>query len=198
MTEKKQMKNGVLTLMRADITDIEVDSFVFYAQDDLKLSSGFGNSIAMRGGPTVRKELAEIGPVKVTDVVATSGGNMKAKFIIHADGPKFQEEDTEKKLKMTIGNSLKCAEEKGVDSIAFPPMGAGFYGVPIDRSAEITTETLALYLNNGVKIKNIIICANDNREYKALQKQFNNLKLMGSFKDKKNGTGPMNDKGGKQ
>lgn len=184
MTVQKQMKNGVISLVRADITDIEVDSFVFYAQDDLKLSSGFGNSIAVRGGPAVRKELAELGPVKVTDAVATSGGNMKAKFIIHADGPKFQEEDTEKKLKKTIENSLKCAEEKGVDSIAFPPMGAGFYGVPLDRSAEITTETLAHYLNNGVKIKNVIICANDNREYKALEKQFNTLMLKGSFKDR--------------
>ena len=76
---------------------------MFYAQDDLKLSSGFGNSIAVRGGPAVRKELAELGPVKVTDAVATSGGNMKAKYIIHADGPKFQEEDTEKKTVATLG-----------------------------------------------------------------------------------------------
>ncbi len=198
MTEIRQLKNGVLTLVRADITDIEVDSFVFYAQDDLKLSSGFGNSIAVRGGPAVRKELAELGTVKVTDAVATSGGNMKAKFIIHADGPKFQEEDTEQKLKTTIGNSLKCAEEKGAESIAFPPMGAGFYGVPIEKSAQITTETLADYLNNGVKIKNVIICANDNREYKVLQKQLNTLMLKGTFKDKKNGAGSMSDKEGKQ
>lgn len=197
MTETKQMKNGILSLVKADITDIEVDSFVFYAQDDLKLSSGFGNSIAVRGGPAVRKELAELGSLTVGAAVATTAGNMKAKFIIHADGPKFQEQDTEQKLKTTIGNALKCAEEKGVESIAFPPMGAGFYGVPIDKSAEITTETLALYLNNGVKIKNVIICANDNREYKALQKQFNNLKLMGSFKDKNNGTALKNDKGEK-
>ena len=182
MTEKKQMKNGVLTLVRADITDIEVDSFVFYAQDDLKLSSGFGNSIAVRGGPAVRKELAEIGPIKVTEAVATTAGNMKAKYIVHADGPKFQEEDTIPKLKATINNALKSAEEKGVESIAFPPMGAGFYGVPLDKSAEITAETLALYLNNGSKIKNVVICANDTREYVALQKQMNNLNQMGSFK----------------
>ena len=184
MTQQKQMKNGVISLVKADVTDIEVDSFVFYAQDDLKLSSGFGNAIAVRGGPAVRKELAELGPIKVTEAVATTGGNMKAKYIVHADGPKFQEENTEKKLKDTIENALKCAEEKGVESIAFPPMGAGFYGVPIDKSAEITTMTLAGYLNNGVKIKNVIICANDNREYNALQKQFNNLHLTGSFKNK--------------
>ena len=184
MTETKKMKNGTLTLQKSDVTSTEVDSFVFYAQDDLKLSSGFGNAIAVRGGPSVRKELAELGPIKVTEAVATTAGNMKANFIIHANGPKFQEEDTELKLKATINNALKSAEEKGVESIAFPPMGAGFYGVPLDKSAEITTETLALYMNNGAKIKNVIICANDTREYVALQKQLNNLHLMGSFKDK--------------
>jgi O-acetyl-ADP-ribose deacetylase (regulator of RNase III) len=185
MTETKQMKNGILSLVKCDITDIEIDSFVFYAQDDLKLSSGFGNAIAVRGGPSVRKELAELGPVKVTEAVATSAGNMKAKFIIHADGPKFQEENKEQKLKATIENALKCAEEKGAESIAFPPMGAGFYGVLLDKSAEITTQTLAYYLNNGTKMKSVVICANDNREYKALQKQLNNLHLMGNFKDRK-------------
>lgn len=188
MTEKKQMKNGTLILIKSDITDTELDSFVFYAQDDLKLGSGFGNAIAVRGGPSVRKELEPLEKLKVTEAVATSAGNMKAKFIIHANGPKFQEQDTEQKLKATIENALMCAEDKGVDSIAFPPMGAGFYGVPLDKSVEITVQTLASYLNNGAKVKNVFVCANDNREYKAFQQQFNNLHLMGSFKNKNNGS----------
>lgn len=188
MTETKQMNNGVLSLVRADITATEVDAFIFYAQDDLKLGSGFGNAIAVRGGPSVRKELETLGSLKVTEAVATSAGNMKAKYIIHADGPKFQEENTEQKLKATIVNALKCAEEKDIESIAFPPMGAGFYGVPLDKSVEITTQTLAAYLNNGTKIKNIILCANDKREHMTFQKGFNTLQLMGNFKgnNKKN------------
>lgn len=175
MTESKNMKNGTLIVQKSDVTNTEVDSFVFYAQDNLKLSSGFGNAIAVRGGPAVRKELAEFGPIKVTEAVATTAGNMKSKYIIHANGPKFQEQDTENKLRDTIKNALKCAEEKGVESIAFPPMGAGFYGVPLDKSAEITAVELANYLNNGAKIKKVIICANDNREYAALSKQLSSL-----------------------
>ena len=184
MAETKKMKNGTLTIQKSDVTSTEVDSFVFYAQDDLKLSSGFGNSIAVRGGPTIRKELAALDPIEVTQAVATSAGSMKAKFIIHANGPKFHEENTEQKLKQTILNAMKCAEARGVESIAFPPMGAGFYGMPLDKSAEITAETLAYYMNNGSKIQNVIICANDTREYAALQKQMNNLHLMGNFKNK--------------
>ena len=188
MTEKKKLKNGNITLIKADITDTEIDSFVFYAQDDLKLGSGYGNAIAVRGGPSIRKELEKLGPIKVTEAVATAAGNMKAKFIVHANGPKFQEENTEQKLKATIENALKCAEAKGVASIAFPPMGAGFYGVPLDKSTAITTQTIANYMNNGSKLKEVVLCALDNREYKAFQAQINNLHLMGNFDSKNNGS----------
>lgn len=175
MAESKQIKNSSLSVIKGDVTSIEVDSFVFYASDDLKLGSGFGNAIALRGGPSIRKELEGMGPIKVTEAVATTAGNMKAKYIIHADGPKFQEENMEGKLKATIENALKCADEKGAESIALPPMGAGFYGVPLDISAKITVNTVAEYLNNGAKLKNVVICAMDNREYKPVHEALNNL-----------------------
>ncbi|MBI4681704.1 MAG: macro domain-containing protein [Nitrospirae bacterium] len=169
MMEKKQIKSSTLSVIKADVTATEIDAFVFYARNDLKLGSGFGNAIALRGGPSIRKELENLGPLKVTEVVVTTAGNMKAKHIIHACGPKFQEENLEQKLKTTIINVLKAAEANGIESIAFPPMGAGFYGVPIDVSAKITIETIAEYLNKGSEIKDVIICANDTREYKALE-----------------------------
>ena len=169
MKETKKIKNSNLSIIKADITDTEIDAFVFYARNDLKLGSGFGNAIALRGGPSIRKELENLGPLKVTDVVVTTAGNMKAKHIIHACGPKFQEENTEQKLKTTIVNVLKAAEANGIESIAFPPMGSGFYGVPIDASAKITVETIADYLNKGSEIKEVVICGNDTREYKALE-----------------------------
>ncbi len=169
MKETKQIKNSTLSVIKADVTATEIDAFVFYARNDLKLGSGFGNAIALRGGPSIRKELENLGPLKVTEVVVTTAGNMKAKHIIHACGPKFQEDHIEQKLKTTIINVLKAAEANGIESIAFPPMGAGFYGVPIDVSAKITIETIAEYLNKGSEIKDVVVCANDTREYKALE-----------------------------
>ena len=175
MTEEVKIKDKSLSVKKCDITDIEIDAFIFYARNDLKLGSGFGNAIALRGGPTVRKELENLGPLKVTEVVVTTAGNMKAKHIIHADGPKFQEENTEQKLKTTIINVLKAAESNGIESIAFPPMGAGFYGTPLDTSAKITIETIADYLSRGTEIKDVVICANDTREYKALVPRLQDL-----------------------
>jgi len=176
MTEKMQIKNSSLSVTKADVTDTKVDAFVFYARNDLKLGSGFGNAIALRGGPSIRKELENLGPLKVTELVVTTAGTMKAKNIIHACGPKFQEENTEGKLRSTIINVLKAAESNGIESIAFPPMGSGFYGVPLDTSAKITSETIADYLMNmGSEIKEVVICGNDNREYKVLETQLKTL-----------------------
>lgn len=169
------IKNSTLSVMKADITDTEIDAFVFYARNDLKLGSGFGNAIALRGGPAIRKELENLGPLKVTEVVVTTAGNMKAKHIIHADGPKFQEANLNDKLKTTIINVLKAAESNGIERIAFPPMGSGFYGVPLDASAAMTIDTIAEYLKGGSEIKEVVICGNDNREYRALEAKLKSL-----------------------
>lgn len=175
MPEKIQIKKSTLSLIIGDITDLEIDAFVYYAQNDLALGSGFGSAINLRGGPSIRKELENLGPLKLTEAVMTSAGDMKAGHIIHAVGPKFQEEDTEAKLDLTIKNVLKLAEERGIKSLAFPPMGAGFYGVPIDVSARITIQSISEYMNNGTGIEDVVICVMDSREYEPflaqLQKQ---------------------------
>jgi O-acetyl-ADP-ribose deacetylase (regulator of RNase III) len=172
---EKILNKSTIRLVKADITNIEIDSFVYYARSDLALGSGFGTSINIRGGPSIRKELETLGPLNVTEAVVTSAGEMKAGYIIHAVGPKFQEEDTENKLKLTIRNALKCAMGKGLKSIAFPPIGAGFYGVPLETSAMITVQSIAQYLRSDTGIEEVVICAMDDREYIALDEQMGKI-----------------------
>ncbi|MCI0471149.1 MAG: macro domain-containing protein, partial [Candidatus Aminicenantes bacterium] len=109
--------------------------------------------------------------IELTEAVVSTAGEMKAKYIIHANGPKFQEEDISGKLKRTVINSLKAAEKKGIKAIAFPAMGAGFYGVPLEQSSEITLNTIKQYLSNGSTLENVVICLLDNREYIPFEKQ---------------------------
>ena len=97
---------------------------------------------------------------------------MAAKHIIHAVGPAFQEENTEEKLKTTVTSSLKRAEEKGIQQVALPLMGAGFYGVPMDTSAKITLGTIKDYLATDTKLKEVVVVALDNRELKPFKTQF--------------------------
>lgn len=172
MADEVKIKNSTLRLAQGDITDLEIQSFVFYAQHDLALGSGYGTAIAIRGGPKVSEELKKMSPLETTQAVISGAGGMKAKHIIHAVGPRFQEENTEGKLRTTILNVLALAEENGIEAIAFPPMGSGFYGVPLDVSARITLETIREYLAGQTKIREVVICLLDRREYKPFQSQF--------------------------
>ncbi len=166
MADELKTGNATIRLEKGDITDLDIEAFVYYARHDLALGSGYGTAIIMRGGPTVQKELDGMGPLQTTEAVASGAGEMKAKHIIHAVGPRFQEEELPAKLRTTITNALKCAEDKGIKQVALPPMGAGFYGVPLDVSAEITLDTVKKHLDNGSPLKEVVICLLDNREYK--------------------------------
>ena len=176
MPDNIKINNCRLRLIKGDITDLDIESFVFYARDDLLLGSGFGTAISVRGGPTIQKELNEIGKIKVTEAVVSLAGEMKAKYIIHANGPKFQEENLSEKLEKTILNSLKKAEEKGIKAIAFPPMGAGFYGVPLPLSAEITLDTIKEYFSGETNLDDIVICLIDNRDYMQFEIKISSMK----------------------
>lgn len=176
MTDELRIKNSSVRLLRGDITDLEIQSFVFYAQHSLVLGSGYGTAISVRGGPSVQEELKRHGALKTTEAVVTKAGGMKSEYIIHAVGPRFQEEDTEKKLKLTVLNALKCAEASGIEAVAFPPMGTGFYGVPLDLSARVTLETIKEYLSNETRIKDVVVCLQDTHEFKPFQSKLSAMK----------------------
>ncbi len=176
MTEEMKVNESTIRVVKGDITDAEVEAFVFYAQPNLKLGTGYGNAISVRGGPSIQKELDEMTtPAAMGDAVVTEAGKLKAKYIIHAVGPAFQEDDIEGKLRKTVVNSLKCAVEKGIQQLAFPPMGAGFYGIPLDQSAKATLGTIKDYLAGETKLKEVVVFAMDSRELKPFQTELGAL-----------------------
>lgn len=167
--DETRVKQCVVRLSREDITDLELDAFVYYAQEDLSLGSGFGGAIGVRGGPTVQKELDDLGPLATGEAIITTAGNLKAKYIVHAVGPRFQEQDIESKLRTTMENTLTRAEEAGIQRLAFPLMGAGFYGIPNDLSARVMVEVLAAHLAGEANLQEVVICALDTPQYNSLQ-----------------------------
>lgn len=175
MADMLKIKNSTISLETGDYTLYETDSIVYYARNDLKLGSGFGNAIAVRGGPSIQTELDEIGSAETTQVVVTNAGELKTNHILHAVGPKFQEPDINEKLKTTIKNCLDTADQKGMKTITFPPMGSGFYGVPLDVSADITLGTIKDYLSGDTAIEEVKICVLDKRDYMPYQKKLASL-----------------------
>ncbi len=170
-----QINRSSVRLIKGDITLVEADAFVFYAQHDLALGSGFGGAISVRGGPGVQKELDELGPLETGQVVVSEAGKLTASFIIHAVGPRFNEDDMEGKLRTTVTNSLKAAEEKGVKRLAMPAMGAGFYGVPKDMCARVMVETIKSHLEGETGIEEVTICVIDRREFAPFEAQLASL-----------------------
>ena len=99
------------------------------------------------------------------------GTNLKATFIVHAVGPRFNEDDTEGKLRTTVLNSLRAAEAKHVKRIALPPMGAGFYMVPLDLCARVMVEAILSYLTGETGIEEVVLCVRDQREFVPFEAQ---------------------------
>jgi O-acetyl-ADP-ribose deacetylase (regulator of RNase III) len=170
-----KVSQTAVRLVKGDITDLEVEAFVFDIEENLKLGSGYGGAIAVRGGPGIQKELDEIGTLPVGQATVTSAGNMKAKYIVHAVGPKFQEEDEGRKMRDAVLNALKAAEEKGIKQIALPPMGTGMFFFPLDKCAKIMVDSVKTYLANGTRIEEVIFCALDSREFKPFESELKSL-----------------------
>lgn len=171
---------SVIHLEKTDLTLMDIEAIVFYAQHNLVLGSGFGNAIAMRGGSSIQEELKTHGTISTGEAVITSAGELKSNYIIHAVGPRFRESDIEEKLIATVQSVLKIAEENKIREIGFPPMGTGFYGIPLELSARVMFEVIRKHLAGETVLEKVVICLIDQREYKAFQEVF---ELKGDFKD---------------
>jgi O-acetyl-ADP-ribose deacetylase (regulator of RNase III) len=170
MTERK-VGDKRLRVVKGDITEVEANAFVFDITEDVKLGSGFGAAIQQRGGIVIQKQLDEIGSCPTGEAVVTEAGILKADWIIHANGPKFREEHEEEKLRKAVGSALARAEEKGVKTLAFPPIGTGLYQVPVDLCARVMVEAIEDHLANGAAIEEVLIVARDPREFEPFKTQ---------------------------
>jgi O-acetyl-ADP-ribose deacetylase (regulator of RNase III) len=178
MLETK-INNTIVKLVKSDLTAMETEAIVFYASPDLVLGSGFGSAISARGGASIQEELKQFGTITTGEVVVTSAGELNSNYIIHAVGPRFQEDDSEKKLEKTMQNVLKIAEEKNIRKIAFPPMGTGFYGISLQVCAQVMLDTIKKHIEKKSKIAEIRICVLDEREFKPFQEHWQEMKKEG-------------------
>ncbi len=162
-------------LLREDLTALKVDAFVYYARENLDIGTGYGTAIQMRGGLEVKKELEKIGSIRMGECVITTAGMMNCEHIIHVCGPKFLEPDIEKKLRTCMENVLKTAKKNGLKTLALPPMGTGFYGVPLPVCVSVMIDTITQHIRGGTTLEEIIICVVDKRDFNAFKEKVANL-----------------------
>jgi len=168
---EKKIKDSIIELVQGDITELEADAIVNAANAALKLGGGVAGAIARKGGPKIQEECDRIGGTFVGGAVITTAGNLKAKHVIHAVGPRYGEGEEDEKLRNATLNSLKLADEHKLESIAFPAISTGILGFPLDRCAKIMISTAKSYLEGETGIKKVIFCLFDARSYQAFEKE---------------------------
>ena len=165
------INKSILELRDGDITEMQTDAIVNAANERLILGAGVAGAIRKKGGPEIQAECNKIGGTFVGGAVITTAGNLKAKYVIHAVGPRMGEGDEDKKLKNATLNSLKLADENNLKSISFPAISAGIFGFPIDSCAKIMLKTTIEYLNGKTGLERVVFCLYGNDSYQVFAKQ---------------------------
>ena len=137
-----------IIIKQGDITEQSTDAVVNAANTELMLGAGVARAIRRKGGPSIQAECNKHGPIPLGEAAITTGGDLKAKYVIHAasmglGGPLT----TETSLRDSVRNSLLRATENGLKSIAFPAIGTGVAGFPVDRCAEVMLEEINRFLS---------------------------------------------------
>ena len=153
---KTKINNTVLELVQGDITEQRTDAIVNAANSALQLGGGVAGAIRRRGGPAIQEECNRIGGTYVGGAVITTGGNLPAKFVIHAVGPIHGDDHEDEKLKDATLNSLKLADKNCLRSIAFPAISTGIFGFPKDRCAIIMLSTAIAYLDGPTGLEKVV------------------------------------------
>jgi len=166
----------VIQLVQGDIAELDTDAIVNAANTSLKLGGGVAGAIRRRGGPKIQEECDRIGGTFVGGAVITSGGNLKAKYVIHAVGPVYGEGDEDQKLRNATLNSLRLADEHHLGSITFPAISTGIFGFPMERCAEIMLTATVSYVKTGTNLKRVIFCLFDSEALKVFARHLDLLK----------------------
>ncbi|HVY54738.1 MAG TPA: macro domain-containing protein [Thermodesulfobacteriota bacterium] len=161
-----------IIVVMGDITDSDVDGIVNAANTHLVLGSGVAGSIRRKGGPSIQSECDEIGPIPLGEAAVTGAGMLKARYVIHAAGMRPGGIVTRGSLENATVNSLKRAEQTGMRSIAFPAIGTGVGGFPIDECARVMITTVRDYLKDGAsRIEKIYFVLFDEHSFRAFEKE---------------------------
>ncbi len=130
----------------ADVTRLEVDAIANAANTDLRHGGGVAGAIARAGGPTIQAESDELAPIDLGAAVATSAGDMPARWVIHAATMELGGPTSDAAIRDATASTLRVASELGARSLALVAFGTGVGGFPLDEAARIEVEETRRHL----------------------------------------------------
>jgi O-acetyl-ADP-ribose deacetylase (regulator of RNase III) len=157
------IKQAKLSIVQADITKQATEAIVNAANPSLMGGGGVDGAIHRAGGPAILEECKQIvakqGPLPTGKAVITTGGNLKAKYVIHTVGPIWHggSRSEAELLASAYRESLKVAADNNLTSISFPSISTGAYGYPVAEAAKIAlTAVVAFLQKEATSIKEVI------------------------------------------
>lgn len=156
---KAKPKTPTIEIVEADITTLDVDAVVNAANNHLWMGAGVAGAIKRVGGVEIEREAMAQGPIPVGEAVVTSGGDLIAKYVIHAAAMGQTLATDVVKIRAATTNALLRAQENKVGSVAFPALGTGVGGFAPGLAAHAMIEAILDFLAPGEKHPSRVVFA---------------------------------------
>lgn len=162
-------------IAKGDVTEMAVDAVVNAANTDLALGAGVAGAIRRKGGPRIEEECERAAPIALGEAAVTTGGNLKALYVIHAAGMKLGGRATADSVRLATRHSLLRVEEKALKSIAFPAIGTGVAGFPAEDCARLMIQETLDHLKSRRTLEHVYFVLFDDAALKAFEDAFQEL-----------------------
>jgi O-acetyl-ADP-ribose deacetylase (regulator of RNase III) len=168
---------GILELIQADITTLDVDAIVNAANNSLLGGGGVDGAIHRAAGPQLLAECRTLNGCATGEAKLTGGHRLKARHVIHTVGPIYSGTARDAELlSAAVRNSLRVADEHHLTSIAFPAISTGVYGYPMAEAAQVILSTIIDHLNTHTSLERILVCLCDRRAFETFKRALDQLR----------------------
>jgi O-acetyl-ADP-ribose deacetylase (regulator of RNase III) len=175
MTMSRNWRDKI-TLQQGDLTEADVDAIVNAANNDLMLGGGVAGAIRVKGGPAIQQECDRIGTIPLGEAAITGAGLLRARHVIHAASMRLGESTSEANLLAAARNSLMRANENSLKTIAFPAIGTGIAGFPIERCAQVMLEEVRAHLSSPTTLERVVFVLFDRRSLEIFERVLAEMK----------------------
>jgi len=176
---KININSATLELVEGDITKQNTEAIANAANSGLAGGGGVDGAIHGAGGPKIIEECRKIGGCPTGEARLTTGGNLKARYVLHAVGPVYRGGDKGEPelLKGAYFSCLKLASEYSIKTIAFPSISTGVYGYPLEEAAKIALLTVIDYLKSHGEINLIRFVLFGSEPYNTYEKVLKEIQI---------------------
>jgi O-acetyl-ADP-ribose deacetylase (regulator of RNase III) len=171
------INKSILALSVGDITKESTDAIVNAANKHLTGGGGVDGAVRRECRPIIMQECRKIDGCPIGHAVITTGGNLKARYVIHTVGPRYQQGNKREAalLKSAHLESLKLASARKIKSIAFPAISTGIYGYLVHDAVHIALKTTIDYLKEHSDIGLVRFVLFDHKTYDIFSEELKKL-----------------------